>query len=234
MVVCGDRDPFVPVDHAWGLRASCPTARLFVAPGLRPRGDGPPAGPVQRGAGRLLPVDRGGGRRAEPQPARAPRRGGATAEADLPTALTPARPGSTGRTDEEAPMTTLLALYRRPEGGPTPSRRSSAATRRAPAARRRRRPACARPASSACPRRSAARPTSSWSRRWTSTTGPRSMPASPRTPMRAGRPEPARDRAGPRDVPRPRGRARPADVALTRASAGSAGAWILSAPRRTE
>jgi pimeloyl-ACP methyl ester carboxylesterase len=33
MVVCGDRDPFVPVDHAWGLVRQLPDSRLFVAPG---------------------------------------------------------------------------------------------------------------------------------------------------------------------------------------------------------
>ena len=33
MVVCGDRDPFVPVDHAWGLARQLPDGRLFVAPG---------------------------------------------------------------------------------------------------------------------------------------------------------------------------------------------------------
>ncbi len=32
MVVCGDRDPFVPVDHAWGLKRQLPDGRLFVAP----------------------------------------------------------------------------------------------------------------------------------------------------------------------------------------------------------
>ena len=32
MVVCGDRDPFVPVDHAWGLMRQLPNGRLFVAP----------------------------------------------------------------------------------------------------------------------------------------------------------------------------------------------------------
>lgn len=32
MVVCGDRDPFVPVDHAWGLTRQIPGARLFVVP----------------------------------------------------------------------------------------------------------------------------------------------------------------------------------------------------------
>jgi pimeloyl-ACP methyl ester carboxylesterase len=32
MVVCGDRDPFVPVDHAWGLSRQIPGGRLFVAP----------------------------------------------------------------------------------------------------------------------------------------------------------------------------------------------------------
>jgi pimeloyl-ACP methyl ester carboxylesterase len=32
LVACGDRDPFVPVDHAWGIRRQLPDARLFVAP----------------------------------------------------------------------------------------------------------------------------------------------------------------------------------------------------------
>jgi len=32
LVACGDRDPFVPVDHAWGLRRQLPNGRLFVAP----------------------------------------------------------------------------------------------------------------------------------------------------------------------------------------------------------
>jgi pimeloyl-ACP methyl ester carboxylesterase len=32
MIVCGDRDPFVPVDHAWRLARAIPRARLFVAP----------------------------------------------------------------------------------------------------------------------------------------------------------------------------------------------------------
>ena len=32
LVVAGDRDPFVPVDHAWGLRRQLPDARLFIAP----------------------------------------------------------------------------------------------------------------------------------------------------------------------------------------------------------
>ena len=32
MVCCGDRDPFVPVDHAWGMARQLPQGRLFVAP----------------------------------------------------------------------------------------------------------------------------------------------------------------------------------------------------------
>jgi pimeloyl-ACP methyl ester carboxylesterase len=32
MVCVGDRDPFVPVDHAWGMARQLPDARLFVAP----------------------------------------------------------------------------------------------------------------------------------------------------------------------------------------------------------
>jgi 3-oxoadipate enol-lactonase len=34
LVVCGDRDPFCPVDHAWGLARQLRDARLFVAPGV--------------------------------------------------------------------------------------------------------------------------------------------------------------------------------------------------------
>ncbi len=32
LVAVGDRDPFVPVDHAWGLARQLPDARLLVAP----------------------------------------------------------------------------------------------------------------------------------------------------------------------------------------------------------
>jgi pimeloyl-ACP methyl ester carboxylesterase len=32
MVVCGDRDPFVPVDHAWGIHRQLPDGRLLVVP----------------------------------------------------------------------------------------------------------------------------------------------------------------------------------------------------------
>jgi pimeloyl-ACP methyl ester carboxylesterase len=32
LVAVGDRDPFVPVDHAWGLMRQLPDSRLFVAP----------------------------------------------------------------------------------------------------------------------------------------------------------------------------------------------------------
>ncbi|MEO8208730.1 MAG: alpha/beta hydrolase [Chloroflexota bacterium] len=32
LVAVGDRDPFVPVDHAWGLSRQIPGGRLFVAP----------------------------------------------------------------------------------------------------------------------------------------------------------------------------------------------------------
>lgn len=32
LVVCGDRDPFVPVDHAWGISRQLPDGRLFVVP----------------------------------------------------------------------------------------------------------------------------------------------------------------------------------------------------------
>jgi pimeloyl-ACP methyl ester carboxylesterase len=32
LVACGDHDPFVPVDHAWGISRLIPGGRLFVAP----------------------------------------------------------------------------------------------------------------------------------------------------------------------------------------------------------
>lgn len=32
LIVCGDRDPFVPVGHAWELQRQLPDARLFVVP----------------------------------------------------------------------------------------------------------------------------------------------------------------------------------------------------------
>ncbi len=32
LVACGDRDPFVPVDHAWGISRLLPDGRLLVAP----------------------------------------------------------------------------------------------------------------------------------------------------------------------------------------------------------
>jgi pimeloyl-ACP methyl ester carboxylesterase len=32
LVVCGDRDPFVPIEHAAGLRRQLPDSRLFVVP----------------------------------------------------------------------------------------------------------------------------------------------------------------------------------------------------------
>lgn len=32
LVIAGDRDPFVPVDHAWGLQRQLPDARLLIVP----------------------------------------------------------------------------------------------------------------------------------------------------------------------------------------------------------
>jgi pimeloyl-ACP methyl ester carboxylesterase len=32
LVVCGDRDPFVPVDHAWGIQRQLPAGQLLVVP----------------------------------------------------------------------------------------------------------------------------------------------------------------------------------------------------------
>lgn len=33
LIACGDRDPFVPVDHAWGIQRQLPDSRLLVVPG---------------------------------------------------------------------------------------------------------------------------------------------------------------------------------------------------------
>lgn len=32
LVACGDRDPFVPIDHAWGIQRQLPDGRLLVVP----------------------------------------------------------------------------------------------------------------------------------------------------------------------------------------------------------
>ncbi len=107
-----------------------------------------------------------------------------------------------------APMTTLLALYRRPEAAPRPRRRSSGATPRSTCRSSPATPGPARDAGAAGDRGARpARRSSSSSRRCGSTTGPRSTPGSRRDAMRAAGPEPARDRAGPGDAARARGRA---------------------------
>ena len=83
-------------------------------------------------------------------------------------------------------MTTLLVLYRRPDGGPDAlaefERRYAVG---APAARRPDAGAPRRRASSGSRRRSAARRTSPSSPRWTSTTARRSTPGLASDPMRA-------------------------------------------------
>ena len=50
MVVCGDRDPFVPAGARRRPRAPAARRPAVRRAGLRPRGHGSPAGPVQRGA----------------------------------------------------------------------------------------------------------------------------------------------------------------------------------------
>ena len=52
LVAVGDHDPFVPVDHAWGLMRQLPDARLFVAPGCGHEVMVRRPGPIQRGAAR--------------------------------------------------------------------------------------------------------------------------------------------------------------------------------------
>ena len=96
LVVCGDRDPFVPGrPRLASSRGSCRDGRLFVAPDCghevmrtRQRGAGPSSTTAARAE--LLSFDRAG------------RLAGAPSRRSQP---------------EDDPMTTLLALYRRPEGG---------------------------------------------------------------------------------------------------------------------
>ena len=176
---CGDRDPFVPVDHAWGL-----PARL---------GDGAAAGPPGCGhdvaAGRpgILNEALAGFYRATEAVAAPARRSALeeTADDHAPRALPPAR---------------------RRRRGPRAS--SSAGTRRSTCRSWRQTPGLRGTSGPACHRgASAARPTSSSSPPWTSTTAPRwTRPRLGRDARR--RPEPARDRARPGDAAGPRGRSR--------------------------
>ena len=150
--MCGDRDPLVPVDQAAALARQVRDGRLFVAPDCRPRRHHTSSRTCARGAPGLLSFDR-----VERQRARRRASGG-------------------------APMTTLLALFRRPDGG---AEAQATFERRyadgAPAARR----GDARPARDAGPagRRGARRrdATSSSSTTMRSTIERRSTPASPRT-----------------------------------------------------
>ena len=152
LVVCGDRDPLVPVGQAWQLARQVRDGRLLVVPDSGHDVLARRPGLVNDALLELLSFDRAG--------------------------RSPARRRQIG----DAPMTTLLALYRRPDGGPeaqaTFERRYAeehlplvAAT---PGLRGRAHP----PRDRHAPRRDA---TSSSSPRCTSTTGPPSTPASPPT-----------------------------------------------------
>ena len=60
LIACGDRDPFVPVGHAWELQRQLPDARLFVVPDCGHEVMVAPARALQRGTRRLLPLDAAG------------------------------------------------------------------------------------------------------------------------------------------------------------------------------
>ena len=90
LVACGDRDPLVPVGQAWDLA---------------------------RAVARRAPVRRTRRRSRRPDPAAGPRARGPRG----PSIVRPSRSLASEPRDaaaEVSPMTTLLALYRRPEGGP--------------------------------------------------------------------------------------------------------------------
>ena len=93
MIVCGDRDPFVPIGHAWELQRQLPDARLFVAPDCGHEVMVRRPAPVQRGAVGLLPGDRGGGR--SPGRARLERRDDGDARRPRPTTPTRSEPART-------------------------------------------------------------------------------------------------------------------------------------------
>ena len=61
MVAVGDRDPFVPVDHAWGLMRQLPARPAARRSGFAARADGPPPGALQRGVLDVLPFHGTGG-----------------------------------------------------------------------------------------------------------------------------------------------------------------------------
>ena len=88
LVAVGDRDPLVPVGQAWELSRQVRDGRLFVAPDSGHDVLTRRPDPRTRSPARLLSFDRVDRHR----PSRRPTGG--------------------------APMTTLLVLYRRPEGGP--------------------------------------------------------------------------------------------------------------------
>ena len=93
MVVCGDRDPFVPPEHAAGLARQLPAGRLFVAPDCGHEVMARRPGLFNEALSAFYRAHRGRG----PHACRARR-------ADR-------------RNARRYPMTTLLVLYRAPEGG---------------------------------------------------------------------------------------------------------------------
>ena len=194
LVAAGDRDPFVPVDQAGGSRGQVPTAGCSSCPtsATMPSPSDRPSPPSR--ARRLLPIHRGrraNARRRRPRPRRSP------------------------HDDVAGPVPTARGRRQKP----SPS--SSAAMRPSTCRSSPRRQGCARRRCGGSARRSAARPTSSWSRRCSSTTARRSMPGWRRTRC-ARRSEPARDRARPGDVARPRGRGRPDTAVARRFDTGAA------------
>ena len=160
LVVAGDRDPFTPVGHAQELARQLPDAGLLIVP-----------------------------TQVTTSPGRHPRYWRPSQEV-LPVRRTVRRPGEASPTDRQrtwsgeggpADEVTLVAMFRRPDGGADALAAFERAYARPTCRSSPRRRACAGCASCGSVRRSARRPTWCWCARWTSTTARPSTPDSRRT-----------------------------------------------------
>ena len=193
LVVCGDHDPFVPPEHAAGLARQLPGGQLFVAPDCGHEVMARRPGLFNEALGGFY---RSTEAAARLRAARAERGGGHV------------RPRISPCHRRRPRMTTLLVLYRAPEGGADAlADAGTPLSRRAPAARRRDAGAARRPGLAG--RRGARRRDRSRARRGAGLRRPRGARRGPALRPDAGRrPHPARDRPGPGHVPR-RSRRRP-------------------------
>jgi pimeloyl-ACP methyl ester carboxylesterase len=94
LVACGDRDPFVPVDHAWGISRAVADGRLFVVPGTAHEVMSRRPGLFNEAlAGFYRSTEAVARQRADAIPA-SPRRVGRREDNPLDTAAVPAEPDS--------------------------------------------------------------------------------------------------------------------------------------------